>query len=635
MHERRGMLLLLVLSMLTLFLMMGATLLVVATRARTAARAFMNATSGLESSPVIPRSFLDEALLILIRGSKAPAVNELVTESLLKDMYGDHATVNRVPFRDEQADAFSSANPFLTQIEPDGSVRKAAFQGDQPDGNIEVDNDGDGEPDGVWLPEDDSVEFLPKVTSTSGGSLKFKVSYLVRDLDGRINVNAHGGAGGGDPLGPAAIDASDLEAFAGDAWAILQNGGTPGARDPEPDHVDLREPPKLGQAIPGRGGAAYGLRLDRNATPIAGSPVTDAQPFTLGELERVLRPFDRDWSTLPPRLSAILAHPDHAARETVTTDSWDVPYTTGSAAPPEANPAPERKFDLTIHPGGTQAAKQAFARALFEFIAPAPAANPPRTQIAPRDQATAQWCANVAEFREPGSPAEPLTVDPTTDPPLVVTGAKPSDLREHAGSWTGGLASSGDLLAIPKGTKTEIDEYLDAPDPKPPLEPLKSLVPSRPAILDAVHVPTRFRDTFDADPVREPGRVNVNTCNGDVWNAVSGPDGPPQPETPVLSLWELLAASVLPPPADPERLDVRKVDPGKRQVANRLASMATVRSNVFAVWITLEVTDTAVTAGAPTCYRLFAIVDRSIPVDFKQGENTNVHETIRLKRFLN
>jgi hypothetical protein len=66
--------------------------------------------------------------------------------------------------------------------------------------------------------------------------------------------------------------------------------------------------------------------------------------------------------------------------------------------------------------------------------------------------------------------------------------------------------------------------------------------------------------------------------------------------------------------------------------AIRLANTATIRSHVFAVWITLETTDSG--DGSRTCHRLFAIVDRSIPVGFREGENLNVRDTIRLRRFL-
>jgi len=228
--NRRGMLLLLVLSMLTLFLLMGAAGLVMATRAREAARAFASATAGSASRPATARGLLDEALLILIRGSKNPSVTEVVTESLLGDMYGAAAPAQAtpgpattlpaapnnmnaaaaaapgmVPFKDEAFDAFGT-DRFLTDLEiHDGQVRSArtaAFGS----GSVAVDNDADGVPDGVWL-----EGVLPSMASADGGELTFRVSYLVLDLDGRINVNAHGApAGGGGPVGPAAIDGSSL-----------------------------------------------------------------------------------------------------------------------------------------------------------------------------------------------------------------------------------------------------------------------------------------------------------------------------------------------------------------------------------------------------------------------------------------
>jgi hypothetical protein len=72
-----------------------------------------------------------------------------------------------------------------------------------------------------------------------------------------------------------------------------------------------------------------------------------------------------------------------------------------------------------------------------------------------------------------------------------------------------------------------------------------------------------------------------------------------------------------------------------RALANRLGSIATVRSNVFAVWITVEVTDSAPDAGPPTRHRMFAIVDRSIPVLYQKGRNNDVRQVICLQRFLN
>ena len=68
--------------------------------------------------------------------------------------------------------------------------------------------------------------------------------------------------------------------------------------------------------------------------------------------------------------------------------------------------------------------------------------------------------------------------------------------------------------------------------------------------------------------------------------------------------------------------------------ANRMANCGTIRSHVFAVWITLKISDNSAGGPAPTFRRLFAIVDRSIPVGFSKGENLNVRDTIRLQRYL-
>jgi hypothetical protein len=95
-------------------------------------------------------------------------------------------------------------------------------------------------------------------------------------------------------------------------------------------------------------------------------------------------------------------------------------------------------------------------------------------------------------------------------------------------------------------------------------------------------------------------------------------------------MWDVLKGTAFPPPAG--QPDVRSFN---RPLANRLASVATVRSNVFAVWISLEIVNSAVAAGPPTCHRLFAIVDRSIPVEYLAGENKDVRQTVRLVRFLN
>jgi hypothetical protein len=166
---------------------------------------------------------------------------------------------------------------------------------------------------------------------------------------------------------------------------------------------------------------------------------------------------------------------------------------------------------------------------------------------------------------------------------------------------------------------------------------------------------------------REPGRINVNTIvsntgntlavlNDAVWQMVVGPAAPfvnngqnpfastgaqadPDGAPPSTSLTTLLAlgdaggkvfiepkANVTPPRAESEFL--------RYATAIRLSNVATTRSSVFAVWITLKTTDSSPGASGPSYRRLFAIVDRSIPVGYSRGETLNSRDTIRLQRFL-
>jgi hypothetical protein len=80
------------------------------------------------------------------------------------------------------------------------------------------------------------------------------------------------------------------------------------------------------------------------------------------------------------------------------------------------------------------------------------------------------------------------------------------------------------------------------------------------------------------------------------------------------------------PTRDPKTLD--------RTLANRLANIATCRSNVFAVWITLELVDPDIRGGSPSLHRLFAIVDRSVPVGFSLGQDLNARDAVRVLRYL-
>jgi hypothetical protein len=219
-------------------------------------------------------------------------------------------------------------------------------------------------------------------------------------------------------------------------------------------------------------------------------------------------------------------------------------------------------------------------------------------------------------------------------------------------------------------------------------------------ILDATIVPTRFagnRVTLDAARLagdtrtafqslglnrlpagqlalgREPGKMNVNTMptgttaatDGLLWQMLVGgtqtvlasgtlaanpftATGTIQPR-PARSLGQMVSLSGTTADQPPAVESVPApsggtVHPRAKNPflalasANRLANTATVRSNVFAVWITVETTDWSPGApnppSSPVTRRLFAIIDRSVPVGYSRGEDLNVRDTIRLLRQL-
>ena len=76
----------------------------------------------------------------------------------------------------------------------------------------------------------------------------------------------------------------------------------------------------------------------------------------------------------------------------------------------------------------------------------------------------------------------------------------------------------------------------------------------------------------------------------------------------------------------------------------RLGNLATVRSNVFAVWITMALFEKdaggaynnllGLDTGDLKMYRAFYIIDRTIPVGFVRGKDYNADQTILYRRFL-
>jgi len=319
----------------------------------------------------------------------------------------------------ESYDAFDDSNKWLAKPTVDsGQVtavpRPSFFNGNAVD--TKVDNDGDGIPDGVW-----TANVIPSTASPLGGTLSFQVSYLIMDLDGRININAHGTSGppGSYPAsldnvpvgmgyGPADIDLSTIIPPSSSTQSTatpsdfssgtqtLVGGGAPSRQSANPSAEQPRSPPLIGR-VDGRYGQngkpgipvvattvnanspadlkarakvymsppavdelvstlnfnapdwvtapddvnnTYQLRLDADA-PRSSSirnkaaeniNENDDNPYTIAELELLLRSNDPDVMRLPQRLAAIFEKSAARSRMAVTTDSWDTPALTGQAA---------------------------------------------------------------------------------------------------------------------------------------------------------------------------------------------------------------------------------------------------------------------------------------------------------------
>lgn len=740
--RRGGAILLLVLSMLTLFLLMGAAGLTLANRARATSKAFANALSTRGMRPTLAASALEEALLKLIRG---PAVAGKMSECLLADKYGDSLTttgtvtaiqpepntpllratisgftvnnemelngrvltlkprgtdpasalsfrilrvssggvfwlsnlrpympsrmpalpcdaiVNGRAFQAEAWDAFDASNPFLARVtaNPEGNVQTVTPSFATPPLPNVVDNDNDGVGDGVWLTGTDN--FFPSMPAIGGGEIKFSISYLVLDLDGRLNINAHGRPEGSadSDNGLASINGGTVLPQGNECWRRLLAGGQPLGTGTVASPTNWRPAPAIGSQVDGRYGilslpvpnnfAPYALRLDVDA-PRVSSQRRNAghNPFSLGELERVLRQFDEDACTLPTRLAALLDSSSQVARLLVTTDSWDTPGVTGTSARNIAGVvAPQSlapdvvtglRFDLNRSWNGNSASdRRAYFEQLYEVVL---SAMTPPSGTRPTDPRIAQWVANVVAFRDNDSSQSHQYNVPSGG---NVRGMEPPNNPAILGSWNDGrFMSHADLLAIPTTTEQEFQDAVLAGTHVS----LRSLAEEYPQILDAVFVPSPFASCRLSVPPsslqsvgmeslldnqisrwREPGRVNVNTCPDSVWGLfLTGTTPSPFTAQPAHNNLEILRRSF----ANLTCLNIAN----NRETTRRLGNSSTVRSNVFAVWITLKIEDTSPAADPPSFHRLFAIVDRSVPVGYRPGEDLNVRDTIRLLRHL-
>jgi hypothetical protein len=279
-------------------------------------------------------------------------------------------------------------------------------------GPWDVDNDGDGNRDSIW------IDFgAPVIMGPNGKLVKPLAAVLCLDLDSRVNLNTAGSMDLADinnitdslnewPLadgeesddtprgmgwGPAEIS---LEASIGDmSFRRLLAGNfdaigrfTPGRFGR--DYIDAVAPlnvpgrrgfdfqgqandfgwPQWGNQLHtafgsppdlrvryGNGLTEYGQPLfeahlpsERKAVAVghltADSPYeatvyaegTDSDngyqsadaPFSLAELERLLRVYDTDSTTLPPRLAILAGGSDPAERNRITVESWQVPTAT-------------------------------------------------------------------------------------------------------------------------------------------------------------------------------------------------------------------------------------------------------------------------------------------------------------------
>lgn len=265
------------------------------------------------------------------------------------------------------------------------------------------------------------------------------------------------------------------------------------------------------------------------------------------------------------------------------------------------------------------------------------------------------------------------------------------------------MSSFGRLTEL---AETAIAQSNPSPPPDEPT-PKKDFIAH---LLESVTVGSRYLDTTVGSPSadysvvgtgienlllnqlstwREPGRVNLNTIIDDrVWNAVvrrgmranmemqqdsfdrveaeftlpeSLPEGqknsrsPPPELTPAEQLIDLLTLST-----DSLALDLESGAPGPSSdlnpqfqylTAGRLANVATTRSNVFAVWITLGMFEENTERKAPDApratateyglsssenrrYRAFFLFDRSRPVGHITGRDLNLDDAILLRRII-
>ena len=262
-------------------------------------------------------------------------------------------------------------NRFTT---PTGTTAPLTAAANTP-ASLDVDTDGDGIPDSVWIDIG-----LPTQTTSNGDTFRPLVAYRVIDMDGRLNVNAHGstvdlalgvGTRRGSGYGVAEISLSGVASSYTNLIADLANNVT--TDDPDDDERFTASQKLFGYELGGNtdvlggffstGSNVLGQHIVQS---VAAAPaempgfgtmtsLTTAQLvnpytkdfsigggtgdsfYTAAELEPLLRPFDSDFGLLNSRLLATIAP---ANFNKVTTDSFSI------STPSTAVPLSQRLLNI-------------------------------------------------------------------------------------------------------------------------------------------------------------------------------------------------------------------------------------------------------------------------------------------------
>lgn len=320
------------------------------------------------------------------------------------EMLARQCVLRPLPFQSQHPN-FSGSNPSLNfggAFDRNNPAHMAQLFNVLTQGPYDVDNDGDGIPDSIWLDLD-----LPIKTAPDGRRYKPLVAFLIQDQDGRINLNANGSVAhadasytqqpfgnfaGGVPrniplprglgFGPADIAFGTPDngflfgspgngiplAVSQNEFAQIVNGrygpdtrpGVPNADDLPLSWIKTRNIPPTYLSLPitdyasppdvwGRGAIAndyvgqpifpypdpglgynhvlddpYELNLSDAGSQDTGGVDT---PYTVAELERLLRFNDVDSRTLPSRLLQLAPNTlgNVTNRRSITTHSMHVP----------------------------------------------------------------------------------------------------------------------------------------------------------------------------------------------------------------------------------------------------------------------------------------------------------------------